>query len=246
MAPHLILIPGTMCDQRLFAAVARRLRPEVAVQVARWRELLGTAPPAWWHDGRPLNLLGFSLGGIWALQRLGLRQTDPAQAPTIQRLALLGSNADPAGPAIIRRSREQRWLLARRGTTALARAVKARYFASRPHRWQAQLVLDMARRTPRGMARRQIKLAAGRSDGLHALANFQGPVAVWAGRQDGLCPAPQQQRMRQARADAISHTWSGCGHMIPLEAPGRLAIAIRRWLSQPLSPLEPIAGVPKR
>ena len=174
MAPRLILIPGTMCDQRLFAAVARRLRPAVAVQVARWRDLLGPTRPAWWDGRSPTNVLGFSLGGIWALQRLGLQGAVPAEAPTIQRLALLGTNADPASPAIVRRSREQQRLLARRGTAALARTVKSRYFATRPDRWQAQLVLDMARRHPRRLARRQHDMAASPFDGLEPRTKFPG------------------------------------------------------------------------
>jgi hypothetical protein len=49
MITRLVLLPGTLCDQRLFAAVARRLRPSVVVRVARWRELLRPREPAWWR-----------------------------------------------------------------------------------------------------------------------------------------------------------------------------------------------------
>ncbi|MFM8344485.1 MAG: hypothetical protein ACKOB5_08260, partial [Betaproteobacteria bacterium] len=60
MTTRLILVPGTLCDQRLFAALARRLRPAVSVQVARWRELLRAREPQWWRQGEPFSLLGFS------------------------------------------------------------------------------------------------------------------------------------------------------------------------------------------
>lgn len=231
MTIRLILLPGTLCDQRLFAALARRLRPGVAVQVARWRDLLGTQPPRWWREGRPINLLGFSLGGIWALQQLQAGPREPSSSG-VERLALVGSNAEAAGLKHRRRSREQLRLLRRRGPAAIARAAKGQYFARRPQRWQARLVLDMARRTPTNLARKQIHLAAHRTDGLHAFANFPGPVAVLSGTHDRLCPPPLQRRLQAARGDALAQALDRCGHMLPLEAPGRLALAIQRWLAQ--------------
>ena len=96
MTTRFILVPGTLCGQRLFAALARRLRPSVSVQVARWRDLLGAREPRWWRQGEPFSLLGFSLGGIWALQRLQAGLDDPAPPP-VERLALVGSNADGSG-----------------------------------------------------------------------------------------------------------------------------------------------------
>jgi len=236
MTTRLILVPGTLCDQRLFAALARRLRPAVSVQVARWRELLRAREPQWWRQGEPFSLLGFSLGGIWALQRLQAGLAGPTPPP-VERLALVGSNADGAGRQHWRRLQEQQRLLQRSGTAALAKAAKGQYFAGRPMRWQARLVLDMARRTPPTTARKQMRLAAQRGDALQALAAFPGPVAVLSGLDDRLCTPGQQQRMQAARRDALAQAWERCGHMIPLEAPGRLALAIQRWLAQTPRPI---------
>lgn len=242
MSTRLVMVPGTLCDQRLFAAVARRLRPAVAVRVARWPELLGRRVPSWWASGESISLLGFSLGGIWALQQLQQRHGQ-AIMTTIERLALVGSNADAAGHAHRKRALQQQHLMQRRGVAAVARAAKGHYFARRPATWQLRLVVDMARRTPLATARKQIRLAAQRSDGLHAFASFPGPVAVLSGADDRLCPPAQQERLRAARHDAFAVAWEGCGHMIPLEAPGRLSLAILRWLAQDLAPRPQTCGV---
>ena len=166
-----------------------------------------------------------------ALQRLQAGLEDPAPPP-VERLALVGSNADGAGQQQRRRRQEQQRLLRRRGTAALARAAKGSYFAGRPARWQARLVLDMARRTTPTTARKQMLLAAQRGDTLQTLATFAGPVAVLSGLDDQLCTPVQQQRMKAARRDALAQAWDRCGHMIPLEAPGRLALAVQHWLAQ--------------
>jgi len=46
-----------------------------------------------------------------------------------------------------------------------------------------------------------------------------------------------------ARRDAFALDLAHGGHMIPLEAPGCLAQAIRRWLAQDLTPRHPSCGV---
>lgn len=245
MTVRLVLLPGTLCDQRLFAPLARRLRPAVAVKVARWRDLLGHRPASWWRTGGPISLLGFSLGGIWALQQLQGRLLGSTDI-TIERLALVGSNADPAGHKHHQRAREQLRLLRTRGPVAVARTVKGQYFAHPPKQWQARLVIDMARRTPLTTARKQIHLAASRADSLHAFANFPGPVAVMSGVDDRLCQPSQQWRLQSVRCDALTRAWSRCGHMLPLEAPGRLAVAIQRWLALVPEPRATSTGVPPR
>ena len=245
MTARLIILPGTLCDQRLFAGLARRIRPDVAVRVVRWRELLRQRQPSWLEGPQPVSVLGFSLGGIWALQHL--RQTDALQkVPAIERLALLGSNAEPATPSIRRRTRAQMRMLRREGTAAVARAAKAGYFAHRPPAWQARLVMKMARSTPKSIARRQLELAGRRADGLEAWSRFPGTVALWSGLQDRLCPPSVQQRLQGARRDALAQAWDRCGHMIPLEAPGRLALAIRRWLSDTNLEMPSASGVNPR
>lgn len=100
--PWLVLIPGTLCDRRLFAAQARALHGQARIwcveldgleaDVGAWAEqLLRRLPPRF-------SVAGFSLGGLLALELL-------RRAPTrVERLALVASNAEAGS----RRAQQQR------------------------------------------------------------------------------------------------------------------------------------------
>src|SRR3569623_1340594 len=86
----LLMLPGTLCDERLYAPVLDRLGTRATVQHLAGAEstvemaqcILVTAPPR-------ISLCGFSLGAIVALEIV-------AQAPDrVERLALIGCNPGP-------------------------------------------------------------------------------------------------------------------------------------------------------
>lgn len=221
------LLPGTLCRRALFAGVVRRLRPSVVVRTLDWptvRRLLAQA------DGPPLNLAGFSLGGIAAL---GLLQRAPER---VGRLALIASNAEGASDATRQRVRRQTRLLASAGTAGVLAAALPSYFCppARPA-WRLALA-QMAHRTRRGDARAQLSLAASRPGSHAALARFAGPLAVVAGARDALCTPALQARLLQAQPAAAFTLVPRCGHVLPLQAPAALARALRAWLRSPLEP----------
>lgn len=221
------LLPGTLCRRALFAGVVRRLRPSVVVHTLNWpaaRELLARA------DGPPLNLAGFSLGGIAALSLL---QRAPER---VGRLALIASNAEGASPAARKRARCQARLLARAGTAGVLAAALPNYFPGPARPGWRRLLAQMARRTHRADARAQFGLAATRPASHAALARFTGPVTVVAGARDALCTPTLQARLLQAQPAAAFTNIPRCGHFLPLQAPAALARALRAWLHTPLEP----------
>ena len=222
------LLPGTLCRRELFAPVVRRLRPDVQVRSLNWpaaRRLL--AQPG----NVPLNLAGFSLGGIAAL---GLLRAHPER---IARLALIASNAEGAGPVARRRGQAQRRRLARGGTRAMLAAALPGYFRGRPRPHWQRAVTRMAVATRPADARTQIELACRRPASHAPLAAFSGPLAVIAGTHDRLCPPALQRRLLTAQPAARSTFIPRCGHFLPLEAPAQLANALRVWLRTPLESL---------
>lgn len=232
--PSLVLIPGTLCDARMFARQARALRSQAQVHCVSYRHLD-------WKGDWPAQLLkvlpdrfalaGFSLGGLVALELL-------RRAPDrIERLALIASNAEPAGPTAQRRSTLLHRLWLASGPQAVSRQSKPAYFHHSARRHQhAALLFDMALQTPRSAALGEFAWAASRRGAYSELAAFSGPVLIASGAQDRLCPPALQQRMAAAQPKARWCEIKRCGHFVPLEAPGQLNDALRFWLNEPIYP----------
>ncbi len=171
------------------------------------------------------SIAGFSLGGLWALELL-------RRAPQrVQRLALIASNARPASGHARRRSASQWRVWQSQGPAAVARGAKPAYFHHPSQRQRhGPLVRAMADGTPRQVARAEFAWAAARPDSLPALHDFGGPLLLVSGEHDRLCPAAWQREMLQAQPAARWLELPRVGHFVPLEAPGRLSLALRQWL----------------
>lgn len=228
MKPTLLLLPGTLCDARIFRHQCRVLRDVADLRAldyagldrsGAWLDrLLGELP-------EHFSIAGFSLGGLWALELL-------RRAPQrVQRLALIASNARPASGRARRRSADQWRVLQRQGPAAVARGAKPAYFHHPSQRQRhGPLVRAMADGTPRQAARAEFAWAASRPDSLPALHDFGGPLLLVSGEHDRLCPAAWQREMLQAQPAARWLELPRVGHFVPLEAPGRLSLALRQWL----------------
>ena len=228
--PALIMLPGTLCDGRVFAHQRRALRDVADVHTLDYRQLrhLDDWVPALLDRLPPrFSLAGFSLGGLWALEIV-------RQAPhRVERLALIASNARAASPKG-RRHSEGLWRLwKQRGPRAVVQQALPNYFHHvQCRRAHTALVTDMAVKTRTPAARAEFAWAASRPAGLPALAAFDGPVLLASGQQDRLCPPPWQQAMHLARPDAQWLELPRVGHFLPLEAPARLSQAMRLWMQR--------------
>ncbi len=231
--PVVVLIPGTLCDERMFARLARALRPVASVRHAsyaglhdldRWVSRLLAGLP------QRFCVAGFSLGGLMALELL-------RRAPErIERLALIASNAQGASRQGRRRGAWLRRLWHLRGAAEVAREVKPAYFhfeaARRAHR---RLVFDMALATPPRAALAQFAWAASRPSGFAAITLFTGPLLAVSGAQDRLVPRAWQQALCAAQPGTRWIELPRCGHFVPLEAPAALRQALFQWLKVPLA-----------
>lgn len=234
--PCIVLLPGTLCDARLFGPCLARLRRALPQWDFRAIDFHGleAGPDAWarkvWSVLPPhVGLLGFSLGGIAALHLL---RADPSR---VHSLALVASNAEPGSRRARLRARRQHALWGRGGADGVMRWLLPAYFPQMRERLRlGRHVNEMARDTRGAVARTQFDWAAQRKSGHDVLKAFDGPILVLSGQRDRFCPRRMQRRLVQSRPDARWIELPLAGHFLPLERPAAVARHVARWLAQPL------------
>ncbi|WP_298429897.1 alpha/beta hydrolase [uncultured Jannaschia sp.] len=230
MNTPLILLPGMMCDERLFApqrdAITDRTVTVAAIDGADRvadlaRAVLAEAPPRF-------ALGGLSMGGIVAMEMA-------AQAPErIAGLCLMDTNSEAEAAAIANRRVPQMARVAAGELRAVMRdEMKPNYLAEGPRR-AAMLDLCMAMAEalgPEAFLRQSWALMtrADRQDALRAMAV---PSLVLCGAEDTLCPVHRHERMAGLLPDAVLEIVPGAGHLPTLERPEAVNTALAAWLSR--------------
>jgi pimeloyl-ACP methyl ester carboxylesterase len=78
---------------------------------------------------------------------------------------------------------------------------------------------------------RQLAAQATRIDERPGLADVRVPTLVLAGAQDRLCPPERHEEIAALVPGAGLEVLPGVGHLLPLEAPARVAEALGTWLA---------------
>lgn len=225
-----VLLPGLLCDQRLFApqlpalaAVADPLVPDlsqdqsIAGMAAR---VLAMAGP------ERFALAGLSMGGYVALEIM-------RQAPQrVTRLALLDTQARPDTEEARAR---------RRGLMALGERGEFRGVTSRlmPLLIHADRLGDTAltgviQAMAEGVGKdgflRQQRAILDRPDSRPLLPAIACPTLVLAGREDAITPLEAQLELAQPIPQATLVLLPGCGHLATLERPEAVTRQLLLWL----------------
>lgn len=220
MAVPLVLLPGTLCDERLFAPLLARLSERVTMvlpiddddPVVLATTLLNMAPPQF-------ALLGFSLGGLVALE-MALLAPD-----RVAGLALVDSNARArAGDAP-----------PHPGPPAAAVAAmwpRATGLAGHDNQVLRALLDAMAEGIGPQTHATQERLACARTDKRDQLSRLTMPALILAGADDLLCPPPMQHELADGLPKATLVLIDGAGHFAPLEAPDQVAGHVAAWLAR--------------
>lgn len=208
-AAALLMLPGTLCDARLYGAVLEKLRVPALVAALQGacstqqmaQLILASAPPR-------LSLCGFSLGAIVALEII-------AQAPwRVDRLALIACN-----PGLLDET-------ARRGRAALQQSEFVQ-----PD--DAPLVHLMAREATAETYRQQTQMTLDRADSRPRLGRINVPTLVLCGAEDRICPPAMSRAIADAIAMSRLTIVPGAGHYLPIERPELVAEQLAGWLAMP-------------
>lgn len=232
----LLLLPGMMCDERVFAHQCATLETRVA-GAARAEVHLPTgadsidalADEALRNAPERFTLVGHSLGGIIAMT---VAQRAPGR---VKRLALLGTNPFAETP-----ERQSRRLaqLERLRTDGLADVLEHEllpaYFAHAPERLAEHrpLLWDMANRLGADVFARQSRALLHRRDALDGLSALEAPVLLVCGANDLLCPPDYHETMSRVIPHNSLHVIPEAGHFMTLEAPRQTTRILCDWLEE--------------
>lgn len=232
MRQSLVLLPGTLCDARLFAPLIEHLA-DVAVcsvgDVSRSgsiqsvaHDVLRTAPPRF-------ALAGLSYGGIIAFEIM--RQ----QPQRVTHLALL--NTTPYPPTAATRPRLSMFVeMAMRGEFRAITTEHLKDTLLHPdHRHDPTLrriVLEMAEAVGADGFLNQVHAQLARPDSSGDLVHIICPTLVLTGRQDAVCTVAIHEMMAAQIPTAQLVIVEVCGHLSTLEQPEQVARALRAWLAR--------------
>ncbi len=225
----LVLVPGLLCDDRLWRHQAEHLADLVDPMIVdvtsgasmpeMARAVLDAAPERF-------ALAGLSMGGYVALE---IMRGSPER---VARLALLDTSARADTPEQTATRRE------------LIELSQEGRFDEVPHKllpnivhpdrlndeWLTSTVFAMAEAVGPEAFVRQEEAIIGRPDGRENLPDIACPTLVLCGREDALTPMCLHEEM----AGLIPGSWlrviEKCGHLSALERPEGVTAALREWL----------------
>jgi pimeloyl-ACP methyl ester carboxylesterase len=227
----IVLLPGMMCDGRLFEHQVAAFSSERAVQIGCLttadtieqlaQHVLACAP-------REFALAGLSMGGIVAMEIV-------RQAPDrVKRLALIDTNPLPE-PIDVRKTRaDQVMRVNEAGLEHVMRdELKPNYLADGPRRAD---VLDMCMAMAMDLGAetfaRQANAITNRPDQQKTLQLVAVPTMVLTGESDRLCPMERHTLMHNLIPQSTLVVIPGAGHLPTLEQPDLTTRALQLWLQQ--------------
>ncbi|MFO7482296.1 alpha/beta fold hydrolase [Oceanibaculum nanhaiense] len=225
----LVLLPGLLCDEKLWAPQMQALADMADCQVAdltRHESVTEMAAATLAEAPEKFALAGLSMGGYVAQEIM-------RQAPErVLKLALLDTSP---------RADSEEQMVRRRGLIELAQKGRFKGVTPRllpllihPERQQDEkltaIIFAMAEHVGMDGFIRQQKAIMGRPDGRADLAKIKVPALVLCGRQDALTPLDIHKEIAAGIAGSRLVVVEESGHLPTLERPAEVNMAMREWL----------------
>jgi pimeloyl-ACP methyl ester carboxylesterase len=226
MSERLVLLPGLLCDQELWAGQIAGLAGDALVpELTRQGSIEGMAERVLSEAPPRFDLAGFSMGGYVAQQVVRL-------APErVRRLALIDTSARADTREQSSRRRQLVELARREGVREAAKQLIPLLLA--PARRDGELAsrtVAMAARVGAATFARQQKAIEGRPDLRAELRTIGCPTLVLCGELDRLTPPRLSEELVGLLPDARLTVLRGSAHMTPLEDPDAVTTALAEWL----------------
>lgn len=226
----LVLLPGMMCDARLFEPQVAHFSSQCAVHCAPISgadTIGGLATSVLAHAPQRFALAGLSMGGIVAME---IARVAPER---VTRLCLMDTNHLPETTER-QAAREPQIEAVRQGrlSAVMRDEMKPNYLHDGPHKARIlDICMDMAQALGPNVFERQSRALQTRRDQADFLKRYAGKTLVLAGRHDTLCPVSRHEEMAALLPNAKLVIVEEAGHMPTLEQAAITNDALERWLA---------------
>lgn len=233
MSVPLVLLPGLLCDSRIFEPQFKALsreRPVMVAPVTGASHIETVAARLLPQLPAEFALVGHCFGGNVAMELL-------RQAPDrVERLCLISTTPLAETPA--EAAAREPWIVraqAGRLEDVLEEVFPPEHLAETPERADHVAVLrNMALDLGPEIFVCQMRAAQRRPDYQATLRRCKLPTLILSGEEDGLTPPRRHSFMADLIPSARLTSLSGAGHAPSLEQPDRVTGILRTWLAGPL------------
>jgi pimeloyl-ACP methyl ester carboxylesterase len=230
--PVLYLLPGLLCDARIFRTQVDDLAPVCEVRVpdffgfdsltAMAEHVLASAPARF-------SVAGFSMGGRVAFEIMRL-------APErIERFCAFDTGVHPLAPGELEKREAIIRLAYDKGMEGLANAWLPGMIhpARRTDAAFMQPLREMILSTTPEIHEKQIRALINRRDATPVLAQIHCPAMFLAGRQDEWSQPKDHEAMAQAVPFSRFVVIEDSGHFVSVEQPAAFTKALCEWMELP-------------
>lgn len=225
----LILLPGLLCDERVWQPVISRLKDNIHAMVIDLTDcdhLDAMLDKIHDHDDGRMNLMGFSMGGYVAQEYLW------RHPQSIHRIGFVAVSAT----GYTKQNTEYHTQLLSLIASGRLKELKGPPFelylsaSSQKNQGLRSIIDTMTQELGVSVYQKQMTATLSRPDLREELKKFHQPTLVVGGVEDQVVAINQVQELAEALPNATLELIQDCGHFVPLEKPDELARLILKWL----------------
>ena len=223
------MVPGMMCDERIFSPQIEELSKNLEVTIAdilSFSSVRELASDVLKKAPKSFSLLGHSMGGIVAME---IYSQEPNR---IEKLILMDTNPK-AELDEVKLKREPQIKDVREGKLleVMRDEMKPNYLAESENKSSVlDVCMDMALSLGPDVFINQSRALQKRADQLNTIQSINIPVLIMCGSEDKLCTVERHEMMHNMISDSDLKIINNAGHMPTLEQPRETTEVLKEWL----------------
>ena len=223
------MVPGMMCDERIFSPQIEELSKNLEVTVAdisNFSSVSELASDVLKKAPKSFSLLGHSMGGIVAME---IYSQEPKR---IEKLILMDTNPKAELDEVkLKREPQIREVNKGKLLEVMRDEMKPNYLAeSENKRSVLNVCMDMALTLGPDVFINQSRALQSRLDQQNTIQSIKIPVLIMCGSEDKLCPVERHEMMHNMISDSDLIIINNAGHMPTLEQPRETTEVLKEWL----------------